>query len=319
MRFWHLFKPGCSLWGAWMSVMTDSAMMAHVKAGAGVFAALDQSGGSTAATLQAYGIPKESWGDATEMAALIHQMRVRIISAPDFDGRKVLAAILFERTMEGQVAGQPVPHYLRSRGVAPFLKIDQGLAPEALGVQLMKPIPDLGRLLQRATALGVLGTKMRSVIRRMDRAGIAALLDQQFDLAGQIAAAGLLPILEPEVLTEAADRRATELFLVAEISRRLDAMPGQYPVMLKLTLPEQPDTYAPLAAHPRVLRVLALSGGLSRREACERLARNHGMIASFSRALLEDLRQDLDDAAFHRLLSAAISQIYAASTEKRGD
>lgn len=297
--------------------MDDAAMMAQLRAGAGMFAALDQSGGSTAATLQAYGLSRDSWADEAGMFALIHQMRLRIITAPVFSGSRVLAAILFERTMEGAVAGQPIPRYLRHRGVAPFLKIDQGLEPEAGGVQLMKPIAGLADLTTRARALGVLGTKMRSVIRSPDRAGIAAIVAQQFDVAGQILAAGLIPIIEPEVLTATPDRAKAEQLLAEEITRHLDALQGPVQVMLKLTLPEHPDTYAPLVAHHRVLRVLALSGGLSRAEACARLACNHGMIASFSRALLEGLRHDLDAAAFDLTLGAAIDQIAAASTHKR--
>jgi fructose-bisphosphate aldolase, class I len=299
--------------------MNNSALMANLRAGAGLIAALDQSGGSTAATLQAYGVPQEDWVDNAAMFALIHPKRVPIMAAPNFNGRKVLAAILFEQTKDGQAQGQPVPQFLRSRGVASFLKVDQGLEPKTDGVQLMKPIGNLDALTKRATSLGVLGTKMRSVVRRMDRTEIAAIVEQQFKLAGQIAESGLLPILEPEILMEVADRGAAERFIVSEITKRLDALQGRLQVMLKLTIPDEPDIYATLIAHHRVLRVLALSGGLSRSEACNRLARNHGLIASFSRALLEGLDHAFDDTTFDCMMGVAVDQIYSASTHKRCD
>ncbi|MEG3175356.1 fructose bisphosphate aldolase [Sphingomonas sp. RB3P16] len=297
--------------------MTDPVMLAHVKGGAGIFAALDQSGGSTAGALEAYGLAAGSWSGDEDMFALIHAMRVRIMTAPSFDGRHVLGAILFERTMDGLAEGQPIPAYLRNRGVVPFLKIDQGLELEADGVRLMKPIPGLADLLARAKSLGVFGTKMRSVVNRAETAGIAAIVAQQFQLARQVAEAGLMPILEPEISIDALDRTAAERSLMAEITRHLETLTADQQVMLKLTIPAIPDTYAPLVGHHRVARVVALSGGLSRDEACERLAHNHGVIASFSRALLEDLDHGMDDSAFDGALGAAIDQIYAASTVKR--
>ncbi|WP_312026773.1 class I fructose-bisphosphate aldolase [Sphingomonas endolithica] len=242
---------------------------------------------------------------------------MRIITAPRFDGRPILAAILFERTMDGQAEGQSIPAYLRNRGIVPFLKIDQGLEPEADGVRLMKPMAGLSDLLERARSLGVFGTKMRSVVNRADPVGISAVVDQQFELAEQVAAAGLMPILEPEVSSAAPDRATAESHLMAEITKRLDALSGDRQVMLKLTIPEQPDGYAPLVGHHRVARLLALSGGLSRGVACDRLAQNHGLIASFSRALLADLDYHMDDATFNRTLGGAIEQIYTASTVKR--
>ncbi|MDH7972841.1 fructose-bisphosphate aldolase [Sphingomonas sp. AR_OL41] len=295
----------------------DAALLAQVRSGAGLFAALDQSGGSTAGALEAYGISRDGWSGDEEMFTRIHEMRARIMTVPSFDGRRVLAAILFERTMTGRVAGQPVPAYLRRRGVATFLKIDAGLEPEIDGVQLMKPIDGLVQRLDRARALGVIGTKMRSVIRIADRAGIASLVDQQFELADTIIARGLMPILEPEVSIDANDRAMAERYLLDRMTTRLNALTGDQQLILKLTIPAESDRYVSLIGHHRVARVLALSGGLSRREACSRLSRNHGVIASFSRALLEDLRHGMDDATFDRALGSAIEQIYLASTTKR--
>jgi len=296
--------------------MSDPVMMAQMRSGAGFIAALDQSGGSTPGALKAYGLAEDSWSSEEEMFAAIHAMRVRIVTAPSFNGRKVLAAILFERTMDGQADGRPVPAFLWSRGVVPILKVDKGLEDEADGVQLMKPIGGLDALLDRAKGLGVFGTKMRSVVKGADAKGIASIVEQQFAVGEQINARRLLPILEPEVSIKAPDRAEAERLLAAEIARRLDALTGDRQVMLKLTIPEQADAYAPLIGHHRVARVVALSGGYSRDEACQRLADNHGMIASFSRALLEDLRQGMDDAAFDRTLGEAIDQIYAASVAK---
>lgn len=297
--------------------MIDPVSLARIKGGVGIFAALDQSGGSSAAALESYGLAPESWSGGDEMFALIHAMRTRIMTAPSFDARRVLGAILFERTMDGEAAGQPVPSYLRSRGIVPFLKIDQGLEHEADGVRLMKPIAGLGELLARARSLGVFGTKMRSVVNRPDSTGITAIVEQQFALAECVAVAGMMPILEPEVSIEASDRAAAEQKLMAEITRRLDTLMGDRQVVLKLTIPERPDSYAPLVGHHRVARVIALSGGLSRDEACGRLARNHGIIASFSRALLENLHHLMADAIFDQSLRSAIEQIYGASTVKR--
>jgi fructose-bisphosphate aldolase class I len=299
------------------SAIRDQVMMARIRAGAGFIAALDQSGGSTAAALRAYGVPEGGWSGDEEMFALMHRMRERVMRAPSFDGRRVLGAILFERTMDGTADGRPVPDHLRRRGVASFLKVDRGLQPEADGVRLMKPIDGLDALLDRARSRRVLGTKMRSVVGRATPAGMSAVVGQQFELAERIAEAGLLPILEPEVLLATPDRAVTERQLAAEITKHLDAMDGDRQVVLKLTISEEPDTYANLVGHHRVARVLALSGGLTRAEACNRLARNRGVIASFSRALLQGLDSGMDDAVFDRSLNTAIEQIYTASTVKR--
>ena len=302
--------------------MTDArdVMTAQMVSGAGFIAALDQSGGSTPGALKAYGVPEGSWSGDEEMYRLIHEMRVRIITAPSFTGAKVLAAILFERTMDGMVGegvdGVPVPTALWNRGVVPFLKVDKGLEDEADGVQLMKPIPGLDDLLARARSLGVLGTKMRSVIKSASPAGIAAIAAQQFEIGRQIIAAGLLPILEPEVSIKAENRAEIERILADELLKGLETLTGDQRVMLKLSIPAEPDAYAKLIGHHRVARVVALSGGFSRDRACDELAKNHGMIASFSRALLEDLRHGMDDAQFDAALGAAIDQIYTASTVK---
>ena len=296
--------------------MTNPVMMAQMVSGAGFIAALDQSGGSTPGALKAYGVPDGSWSDDAGMFDLIHQMRVRIVTAPSFSGDKVLAAILFEKTMDGQADGQPLPGYLWSRGVVPMLKVDKGLEDELDGVQLMKPIEGLDALLERAAGLGVFGTKMRSVVKQASPTGIAAIVKQQFEVGERIAAKGLMPILEPEVSIKAPNRAEAERILTDEILKGLDALSGDRRIMLKLTIPEQADVYAPLVGHHRVARVVALSGGFSRSEACERLADNHGMIASFSRALLEDLRHGQSDEAFDATLGAAIDQIYRASVVK---
>ena len=282
--------------------MTDSVMMAQMKSGAGFIAALDQSGGSTPGALKGYGVPEGSWSTDEEMFGLIHQMRVRIVTAPSFSGRKVLAAILFEKTMDGEAEGQPLPAYLWSRGVVPLLKVDKGLEEEADGVQMMKPIGGLDELLDRARGLGVFGTKMRSVVKQASPGGIARIVEQQFAVGEQINARGLVPILEPEVSIKAPDRAAAERILANEIAGRLDALTGDRRVILKLTIPERPDTYAPLIGHHRVARVVALSGGFTRDAACAALAKNHGMIASFSRALLEDLRHGMSDEEFDQAL-----------------
>ena len=297
--------------------MVDGTMMAQVSGKAGFIAALDQSGGSTPKALDHYGVPESAYSGDAEMFALVHEMRVRIITAPSFTGAEVIAAILFEGTMDGKVEGGSVPAYLwQERGVVPFLKVDKGLADEADGVHLMKPIPGLDPLLARAVSLGVFGTKMRSVINLPSREGIAAVVAQQFELAAQIAGHGLLPIIEPEVSIESPDKPGAESILLEEIGRRLDALPEGRRVMLKLTIPDVPDIYAGLMEDPRVARVVALSGGYPRDEACRRLSANHGMIASFSRALIDDLRHDMSDAAFDAALAGAIDQIYRASTVK---
>jgi fructose-bisphosphate aldolase class I len=301
---------------ATQTAATRDVMLAQMVSGSGFIAALDQSGGSTPGALEAYGYAAGDWSGDEAMYDLIHRMRVRIITAPSFARGKVLAAILFERTMDGTADGVPVPTALWQRGVVPFLKVDKGLEDEADGVQMMKPIGGLDALLARARGLGVFGTKMRSVVKGASRTGIAAIVKQQFALGEQINAAGLLPILEPEVSLKIADRGAAEAMLAEEIGKELDRLTGDRRVMLKLTIPAHPDLYAPLIGHHRVARVVALSGGYSRDEACRELARDHGMIASFSRALLADLRHDQDDATFDRTLGEAIDAIYAASVTK---
>ena len=296
--------------------MDDAKMTAQMEKGEGFIAALDQSGGSTPKALKGYGIDEEAWGSDEAMFDLIHQMRSRIITSPAFTGDKVLGAILFERTMDGEIDGKPVPQVLTERGVVPFIKIDKGLEAEDKGVQLMKPMPELDALLARARALGVFGTKERSVINFANREGIAAIVSQQFDVARQVLAAGLVPILEPEISIKSPERAEADRILLDELLKALDSLPGDDKVMLKLSIPATPGLFGPLVDHPRVLRVVALSGGYSRPEACAELARNRGMIASFSRALLEDLRHAMSDDEFDRALGEAIGDIYRASTEK---
>ena len=296
--------------------MQDAQMLAKLASGDGFIAALDQSGGSTPKALKGYGIEEGAWSNDEEMFGLIHQMRERIISSPCFGSGKVLGAILFERTMEGTVGGKPTPQALIDLGVIPFIKIDKGLEAEADGVQLMKPMPDLDALLERAKALGVFGTKERSVINLANREGIAAVAAQQFEVARQVLGHGMVPIIEPEVNIKSPERDAADRILLGEILNQLDAMLDGEQVMLKLSIPVEADLFAPLVEHPKVLRVVALSGGFSRAEACRDLARNPGMIASFSRALLSDLRHDQSDQEFDRTLGAAIDEIYEASTAK---
>ena len=294
----------------------NQEMLAKVRDSNGFIAALDQSGGSTPKALQGYGYKGDEWSSDEEMFDLVHKMRVRIISAPPFNGDKILGAILFERTMDGEADGRPVPEYLWSRGVVPFLKIDKGLAEEEDGVQLMKPNPTLGSLLERAVAKGIFGTKMRSVINKADPKGIADVVRQQFEVAEQVIRYGLVPIIEPEVSIKSADRHESDRILLDELRGALDVLPEDQQVVLKLSLPARPGLFEPLIRHPRVLRVVALSGGFSREEACRELAKNGGMVASFSRALLEDLRHDMSDEEFNRTLAESIDQIYEASTEK---
>ena len=297
--------------------MADAKMMAWIAAADGFIAALDQSGGSTPGALRLYGIADDAYHGDAEMFAFMHAMRVRIMTAPAFTGAKVLAAILFERTMDGEAEGQPVPTFLwKARGVVPFLKVDKGLEAEADGVSLMKPIPGLQALLDRAIERGVFGTKMRSVIHQASPTGVTAIVAQQFDVGVEIAQRGLLPILEPEVSIKNPTKAAAESLLSEAILARLEALPPGVWVMLKLTTPDTPDFYAPLINHPRVVRVVALSGGYTRAEACRRLAANHGMIASFSRALVEDLRKSMADDEFNAALAKAIDEIYQASTVK---
>ena len=294
----------------------NAEMLAKVKNANGFIAALDQSGGSTPTALKGYGYKGDEWSSDEEMYDLVHKMRVRIMSSPVFNGKKVLGAILFERTMDGEAHGQPVPAYLWSKGVVPFLKIDKGLADEANGVQLMKPMPELDALLSRGVQKGIFGTKERSVIHLANPAGIADVVAQQFEVAKQVLSHGLVPIIEPEVNIKSAERGAADELLRDEILRNLDLLPEGSEVMLKLSIPETPGTFDALVKHPRVLRVVALSGGFSRTDACRDLARNPSMIASFSRALLEDLRQDTSEEEFDHSLSEAIDEIYEASTEK---
>jgi len=292
-------------------------MMAQATEGAGFIAALDQSGGSTPGALRQYGIPETAYAGEAEMFALVHAMRVRIMTSPSFTGEKVIGAILFEATMDGDVAGKPVPAYLwEDRGVVPYLKMDKGLLPEEDGVSLMKPMPGLDALLERAVKLGVFGTKMRSVINLPSKDGIAAIARQQFEVADQIARHGLMPIIEPEVLIKSPDKAAAEAILLSELTKHLEALPDGRRVMLKLTIPEIADLYQPLVMHPRVARVVALSGGYPRAEACERLSHNHGMIASFSRALIDELRHDMSEADFDATLARVVDEIHRASTVK---
>ncbi len=296
--------------------MDDDRMMAKVVEGAGFIAALDQSGGSTPGALKAYGYTGDEWSSDAEMYDLIHAMRVRIITSPAFTGEKVIGAILFERTMDGEADGKPVPDALWQRGVVPFLKVDKGLEDEADGVRLMKPNPGLDELLDRAVAKRVFGTKMRSVIDLANPKGIADIVRQQFEVAEQIARKGLMPIIEPEVSIKSPERDAADHILLDELRQALDALPDGRQVMLKLSIPAEPGLFQPLTRHPRVLRVVALSGGFSRDEACAELAMNEGMVASFSRALLEGLRQDMSDDEFNRVLGNSIDDICRASTEK---
>jgi fructose-bisphosphate aldolase, class I len=297
--------------------VADEKMLAQVLEKQGFFAALDQSGGSTPGALRLYGIPDDAYSGDAEMFKLIHEMRVRIITAPAFTGDKVIGSILFEATMDGQAQGKSVPAFLwQDRGVVPFLKVDKGLETEADGVQLMKPIPGLDTLLERAVKLGIFGTKMRSVIHQNSQSGIAAIAKQQFELGAQIDSHGLMPILEPEVSIKSPDKPGAEATLRAELLKGLDALPANRRVMLKLTIPDEADFYRPLIEHPRVARVVALSGGYTRTDACQRLAKNHGMIASFSRALINELKVSMSDSEFDAVLAKAIDEIYQASVVK---
>ncbi len=293
--------------------MNTADMTARIATGQGFIAALDQSGGSTPKALQGYGVEDSEWSGEEEMFGKIHEMRARVITAPSFASGKVIGAILFERTMDGMVDGKPTGDALKQRGVVPFIKVDQGLEAEADGVQLMKPMDKLPALLEKSVAKGMFGTKMRSVIKSASPTGIAAIVEQQFAVGNQIIDAGLMPILEPEYDITAADRAEGEEILKAEILKHLDALPADRQVMLKLSIPVQPNLYRELIEHPKVLRVVALSGGYSTGDACARLAMNNGMIASFSRGLLQDLRCQQSDAEFDAALGRAIDAIAAAS------
>jgi len=295
--------------------MMNTDMRAVMGSGQGFIAALDQSGGSTPKALRLYGINEDEYSGDQEMFDKIHEMRTRIMTDPAFTGERVIAAILFEDTMDRTVDGKGSAEYLWDvKRVVPIIKVDKGLADEVNGVQLMKPIPNLDALLQKAASHGVFGTKMRSVIKSYDPAGIKAIVDQQFEIGKQILAAGLVPILEPEVDINAAEKEKIEQLLLEELLAHLDDIPEGSQVMFKLTIPSQDGLYTPLIDHPKSLRVVALSGGYSRDESCELLARNSGLIASFSRALTEGLSAQQSDAEFTAALDAAIGQIYAAST-----
>ncbi len=285
-----------------------------VKTAPGFIAALDQSGGSTPKALGLYGVGADAWSNDEEMFDVVHQMRTRIITSPSFGGNRILGAILFENTMDREIEGKPTATYLWDvKNVVPFLKVDKGLADEKDGVQLMKPMPDLPALLKKAKANGIFGTKMRSVINQANAKGIKAIAEQQFEVGKQIIAAGLVPIIEPEVNIKCPDKAEAEKLLHAEIMKQLSSLASDQLVMLKLTLPEKDNLYADCIAHDNVVRVVALSGGYSRDEANERLSRNHGMVASFSRALSEGLKAQQSKKEFDAMLDASIGSIAAAS------
>jgi fructose-bisphosphate aldolase class I len=289
-------------------------MLEHAKHADGFIAALDQSGGSTPKALRLYGIEESEYSNDDEMMDLIHAMRTRIVTSPSFTGERVLGAILFENTMDREIDGRGSADYLWNvKGVVPFLKVDKGLADEVDGAQVMKPMPGLDDLLERAVAAGVFGTKMRSFIASADEAGIDAVVDQQFEVGRQIIGHGLVPIIEPEVDIHSSTKSEAEQLLRSRISEQLDSLGGDQDVMLKLSIPSEDDFYLPLIEHPRVVRVVALSGGYSREEANARLARNHGMIASFSRALTEGLTAQMSDAEFDAALAESIATIFEAS------
>ncbi|WP_284503973.1 MULTISPECIES: fructose bisphosphate aldolase [unclassified Caballeronia] len=297
--------------------VANEKMLSQMAEKQGFIAALDQSGGSTPGALKQYGIAEDAYNGDAEMFKLMHEMRVRIITAPSFTGEKVIGAILFEATMDGQANGKSVPAFLwEDRGVVPFLKVDKGLEAEADGVQVMKPNPGLDALLERAVKLGIFGTKMRSVIKDANEKGIAAVVKQQFEVGNQIIGHGLVPILEPEVSIKSTDKKGAEKILRDELLKGLDALPESSQVMIKLTIPDEVDFYAPLIEHPRVVRVVALSGGYTRTDACQRLAKNHGMIASFSRALINELKKSMSDEEFNATLGESIDEIYEASVDK---
>jgi fructose-bisphosphate aldolase class I len=296
----------------------NEQQLQKMKTHPGFIAALDQSGGSTPQALRLYGIQEGAWSNEEEMFAIVHQMRTRIITSPSFTGERIIGAILFENTMDRDVEKRPTADYLwKVKQVVPFLKVDKGLAAEKDGVQLMKPMPALAALLDKAKAKGIFGTKMRSVIKQANAASIKNIVSQQFEFAGQIMAAGLLPIVEPEVDIHCPEKAKAEELLKASILEQLDKLPAGQLVMLKITLPERDDFYADCVRHPKVLRVVALSGGYSRQEANDRLRRNHGIVASFSRALVEGLSAQQSDAEFNALLDKSIQSIFEASTRKR--
>src|ERR1043165_720263 len=295
----------------------NAQQLQKMKTQPGFVAALDQSGGSTPKALAAYGIKEGAWSNDDEMFAIVHQMRARIITSPSFGGDRILGAILFEGTMDREIQGAPTADYLwNKKQIVPFLKVDKGLAPEKNGAHTMKPMPQLNELLKKAKSKNIFGTKMRSVINQANEAGIKELVDQQFEVARQILAAGLVPIVEPEVDIHCPEKAKAEGLLKAALLKQLDALPSTQSVLLKLTLPERDDHYAEFVKHPKVVRALALSGGYSRDEGNERLRRNHGVVASFSRALVEGLSAQQSDAEFNRLLDQSIASIFKASTVK---
>ena len=295
--------------------MSNAEQLAKIKNAPGFIAALDQSGGSTPKALGLYGITEDAWSNEDEMFKIVHEMRSRIMTSPVFNGDRILGAILFENTMDREVEGQPTASYLWNvKNVVPFLKVDKGLADVVDGAQVMKPMPDLDALLAKAKAAGIFGTKMRSVIKEANEKGIKAVVDQQFEIGKRIVAAGLVPIIEPEVDIHCPDKAAAEEMLHAEIKKHLDSLGADEIVMLKLTLPEKDNLYADFVAHPNVARVVALSGGYSRKEADERLTRQNGMVASFSRALAEGLSAQQSDEEFNAMLDASIASIFAASS-----
>jgi fructose-bisphosphate aldolase class I len=296
------------------SIAANEEQLQKIKTGPGFIAALDQSGGSTPKALRLYGIPENSWSSDEEMFTIAHQMRTRIVTSPGFNGERIIGAILFENTMDRDIERQPTADYLWNvKRVVPFLKVDQGLAAEKDGVQLMKPMPSLAALLDKARAKRIFGTKMRSVIKQADEAGIKNIVLQQFEIARQIVSADLVPIIEPEIDIHCPEKGKAEQLLKAAILEKVNELPvGQF-VMLKLTLPEQNDFYAELVKHPKVLRVVALSGGYSREEANNRLRKNHGVVASFSRALVEGLTAQQSDAEFNAMLDKSIQSIFDAS------
>ena len=292
----------------------NQEQLARMRSGDGFIAALDQSGGSTPKALRLYGIEENEYSGDAQMFDLIHGMRSRMVTSPSFGGNRVLGAILFEGTMDRDIEGQGSADYLwKTKGVIPFLKIDKGLADDADGVQLMKPMPELDALLAKGASKGIFGTKMRSVIKEANKAGVDAVVAQQFAVGRQILAAGLVPIIEPEVDITSATKKEAEVLLKAALLAELNAQPADQPVMLKLTLPEVDDFYQELVKHPSVLRVVALSGGYSREESNQRLSRNHGVIASFSRALTEGLSAKQSESEFNATLDSTIQGIFEAS------
>jgi fructose-bisphosphate aldolase, class I len=311
-------RPGDTLRTVTECGSVNTAQFEKVKSGRGFFAALDQSGGSTPKALAEYGIARERYGSDEEMFDLVHAMRTRVVTSPAFDGTRILAAILFEQTMDRTIEGVPTAQYLwEAKNIVPILKVDLGLAAEQDGVQLMKPINTLDDLLARANGHGIFGTKMRSVIKDASEAGIAAIVDQQFDYAERIRAAGLVPILEPEVSISSPHKEYAETLLIDALTKHVEALPADARIMLKITIPTQPGLYAELAADSRMLRIVALSGGYRRDEACALLGHDPSLIASFSRALLEGLTEGQTDEEFGATLEHSVEEIYRASVDKQ--